>query len=83
MPRIYLNVEVNAESILDKIARMRDHLNAAEELLREIRLLDSDVFKSTEAAAPESESDAAAKSKSRLSGITIDLHGNGDQSQLE
>lgn len=60
MSKIYLNVEVNSESILDKIARMRDHLNAAEELLREIRLWDSDVLKSTEAAAPESEPDAAA-----------------------
>ena len=61
MPKIYLNVEVNTESLLGRIAEAKEHLSAAEDILRDTHWWDAEkTISAKEATAPEGESDAAA-----------------------
>lgn len=61
MPRIYLDVEVNTDSLLGKIAEVKAHLSAAEDILSSIHWWNAEkTVSAKETAAPESESDAAA-----------------------
>lgn len=79
MPKINLDVEVNTESMLGRIAEAKAHLQAAERILNSIHWWESkDTISAKETAASDCESDTTANPKSCISGITIMLHGDAD-----